>query len=191
MNTSNRLLVGLFAGTLAAAAAYQISAQPEVRRAIESALAKNGRATTAATGSGSTAGAASGANRTPVRKAGLLPPVENVEPGNPPSSVADEAGLITQAVSAADADLRESAIETLAGATSTQAVYALGQALTRDPSPRNRQMAVDSLRQIGASIGDKDGTVRSLLSIAVGDSDQGVADRARGALEEVREIIGE
>lgn len=92
------------------------------------------------------------------------------------------------AASAEEAGDRASAIRELNVAT-PDSLIALQQVVRTDQLPRNRLLAVSSVRQLGLQ-GDTDGTIRALLREASSDSDENVANNARDALQELEQLFG-
>jgi len=99
--------------------------------------------------------------------------------------------LNADAIRNADPEQRAAAIQQLGGASSHDSIYALGQAAALDEELSNRYLAIASLRLVAANNGDRDGSVRTLLRVAMHDSDTNLARRASETFHEVEEIVAQ
>lgn len=106
-------------------------------------------------------------------------------------TLAEVNALSAQALTAATPSDRFAAIVKLKHAMPTpDAVQAMGIILATDPLPRNRMMAIDSLRNMAARE-DADGMARAALKNASLDTDAAVAARARSAYEQLAGVASD
>lgn len=100
-----------------------------------------------------------------------------------PSSVvlSEEHEMPAEVSGATDVDARAAALRRAEGSDS---IGLLEQTLQADQAPRNRLLAVNSLRQMGKQ-GESPERVRSALRAAMADADENVAASARDAYEEL------
>jgi hypothetical protein len=90
---------------------------------------------------------------------------------------------------AEEAEERGNAIRQLAALPGPQAAQALVHAIRNDVDPRNRILAVESLRRAGAS-GDAGWAIRDALRETAASSDEVVAAQARAAYDELVAKLG-
>lgn len=136
--------------------------------------------------------ATAASNSRPVARAPETARPDNFRPAvthqeTPEREAAHQLFEITQqATYGPEADARAKAIQQLSSATDPEAVLALSASL-RDRVSANRFLGVESLRLMAWNTGDPDGSIRILLQSAAQDSNNDVAQRARSALDELRD----
>jgi|GEM_PF-4243743 len=111
--------------------------------------------------------------------------VDKQPPSTDDNKAEDFRDLKQQAIDPADRRRRYYAIQQL-GSTDLDAIATLAQTL-KDPAFENRHASVDSLSRIATGSGDPEGSIRTLLLNATGDSNSALARHASAALQELSE----
>ncbi len=93
----------------------------------------------------------------------------------------------TVAMNSTDPTERREAISELAGTATPDSLYALATA-AHAPDRTVRLAAIDSLRLLAANQGDGDGQIRGILRNSLGDTGEGIAERAREAIAEINSL---